>query len=64
MSATVAHDTTVERLDVAAFTIPTDRPEADGTLELGRDDPRARGGCTPAAAAASAGPTGTPRSPS
>src|SRR3954451_15115275 len=32
MSTTVAQDTAVERVDVAAFTIPTDRPEADGTL--------------------------------
>jgi len=23
----------VERLDVAAYTVPTDRPESDGTLE-------------------------------
>jgi L-alanine-DL-glutamate epimerase-like enolase superfamily enzyme len=32
MSTTVAQDTAVERLDVAAYTIPTDRPEADGTF--------------------------------
>jgi L-alanine-DL-glutamate epimerase-like enolase superfamily enzyme len=32
MSTTVAQDTAIERLDVAAYTIPTDRPEADGTL--------------------------------
>jgi L-alanine-DL-glutamate epimerase-like enolase superfamily enzyme len=32
MTATLAHDVTVERLDVAAYTIPTDAPEADGTL--------------------------------
>lgn len=32
MSITVAQDTAVERLDVAAYTIPTDRAEADGTL--------------------------------
>jgi L-alanine-DL-glutamate epimerase-like enolase superfamily enzyme len=32
MSVTVAQDTPIERLDVSAYTIPTDRPEADGTL--------------------------------
>src|SRR4051794_18279906 len=32
MSVTVAQDTAIERLDVSAYTIPTDRPEADGTL--------------------------------
>src|SRR3954453_13838497 len=32
MSTTVAQDTAGERLDVAAFTIPTDHPEADGTF--------------------------------
>jgi L-alanine-DL-glutamate epimerase-like enolase superfamily enzyme len=32
VSTTVAHDIAVERLEVSAFTIPTDRPEADGTL--------------------------------
>ena len=32
MSATVAADAVVERLDVAVYTVPTDRPEADGTL--------------------------------
>jgi L-alanine-DL-glutamate epimerase-like enolase superfamily enzyme len=32
MSTTVAHGTAVERVEVAAFSIPTDRPEADGTL--------------------------------
>jgi len=32
MSITVAQDTPIERLDAAAYTIPTDRPEADGTL--------------------------------
>jgi L-alanine-DL-glutamate epimerase-like enolase superfamily enzyme len=32
MSTTVAQDTVVERVEVAAFTIPTDQPEADGTL--------------------------------
>jgi L-alanine-DL-glutamate epimerase-like enolase superfamily enzyme len=32
MSTTIAQDTAIERLDVAAYTIPTDRPEADGTL--------------------------------
>src|SRR3954469_23586452 len=31
-STTVGHDTAVERLDAAAYTVPTDRPEADGTL--------------------------------
>ena len=35
-------DAPVERLDVAAYTIPTDAPEADGTFELGRDDDRRR----------------------
>jgi L-alanine-DL-glutamate epimerase-like enolase superfamily enzyme len=29
---TVAQDTPVERVDVSAYTVPTDRPEADGTL--------------------------------
>jgi L-alanine-DL-glutamate epimerase-like enolase superfamily enzyme len=32
MSAAVAADAVVERLDVAVYTVPTDRPEADGTL--------------------------------
>src|SRR5207253_5588083 len=32
MSITVAQDTSIERLDVSAYTIPTDRLEADGTL--------------------------------
>jgi L-alanine-DL-glutamate epimerase-like enolase superfamily enzyme len=32
VSVTVAQDTAVERLDVSAYTIPTDRPEADATL--------------------------------
>ena len=32
MSITVAQDAAIERLDVSAYTIPTDRPEADGTL--------------------------------
>lgn len=26
------HEATIERLDVAAYTIPTDAPESDGTL--------------------------------
>ena len=32
MSTTVGQDTVVEGLDVAVYTIPTDHPEADGTL--------------------------------
>jgi L-alanine-DL-glutamate epimerase-like enolase superfamily enzyme len=32
VSSAVAHDVAVERLDVMACTIPTDAPEADGTL--------------------------------
>ena len=27
------HAVTVERLDVAAYTVPTETPESDGTLE-------------------------------
>ena len=32
MSATVGSGTAIERIDAGAYTIPTDRPEADGTL--------------------------------
>jgi L-alanine-DL-glutamate epimerase-like enolase superfamily enzyme len=32
VNATVAADAVVERLDVGVYTVPTDRPEADGTL--------------------------------
>jgi L-alanine-DL-glutamate epimerase-like enolase superfamily enzyme len=32
MSTTLAHDTAVQRLHACAYTVPTDRPEADGTL--------------------------------
>src|SRR5512138_1259895 len=33
MSATQRTEAAVERLDVSAYTVPTDRPESDGTLE-------------------------------
>src|ERR671927_1163173 len=33
MSVVTAHDVSVERLEVSAYTIPTDEPESDGTLE-------------------------------
>ena len=33
MATAVRTDVAVERLDVAAYTIPTDEPESDGTLE-------------------------------
>ena len=33
MSVATAHDVSVERLEVSAYTIPTDEPESDGTLE-------------------------------
>ena len=42
-----------------AYTIPTDAPEADGTLRLGRDDARRRARRAPAAARGSATPTPT-----
>src|SRR4051794_590319 len=32
-TATNVRDAPVERLDVSAYTVPTDRPESDGTLE-------------------------------
>jgi L-alanine-DL-glutamate epimerase-like enolase superfamily enzyme len=31
VATVVRHDVTVERLDVSAYTVPTDRPESDGT---------------------------------
>ncbi len=34
----------IERLDVAAFTIPTDAPESDGTLRVGQHHDRGRRG--------------------
>src|SRR5436305_3583959 len=33
MAVATAHDVSVERLEVSAYTIPTDEPESDGTLE-------------------------------
>jgi L-alanine-DL-glutamate epimerase-like enolase superfamily enzyme len=33
MAAMLRPEITIERLDVAAYTVPTDRPESDGTLE-------------------------------
>src|SRR5918911_4023461 len=33
MSASTARGVALDRLDVAAYTIPTDEPESDGTLE-------------------------------
>ncbi|HXW07476.1 MAG TPA: enolase C-terminal domain-like protein [Vicinamibacterales bacterium] len=33
MDRTLAHETRIERVTAEAFTIPTDRPESDGTLE-------------------------------
>jgi hypothetical protein len=42
----------VERVKVAAYTVPTDAPESDGTLELGRDDDRAHTAHAAAAATA------------
>ena len=44
-----------------AYTIPTDAPEADGTLRLGRDDDRRRARRRAAASAGSATPTPTAR---
>jgi L-alanine-DL-glutamate epimerase-like enolase superfamily enzyme len=35
-AAAAARGTAVERIDVAAFTVPTDEPESDGTLEWDR----------------------------
>ena len=44
----VAPEAAFEQLEVAAYTIPTDAPEADGTLALGLHDDRRR--ARPAAA--------------
>ncbi len=33
VTAPPALDATIERVDVSAFTVPTDRPESDGTFE-------------------------------
>ncbi len=33
MAAALRAEVPIERLEVAAYTVPTDRPESDGTLE-------------------------------
>ena len=44
MAVKAAIEAAVDRLDVSAYTIPTDEPESDGTARMGLDDDHRRRG--------------------